>query len=217
MTVAEPFAALCRDCLTRQAAMTLRCSDCGSPRVLAVDRADGLTLAHVDCDAFYASVEKRDRPDLADKPLIIGGGGRRGVVSTACYIARTRGVRSAMPTAQALKLCPEAIVLAPDMRKYASVAKEIRAKMSELTPLVEPLSIDCDDRSSGSAVVSGAFRRWPVVGRWQSRRRAIAPNRIRDHRRLATNRGIRGCRPHRRGRAPALASGARDRRPQGSC
>lgn len=110
--------------------------------MLDLGRSAELTLAHVDCDAFYASVEKRDRPDLADKPLIIGGGGRRGVVSTACYIARTRGVRSAMPMAQALKLCPDAVVLSPDMRKYASVARAIRVKMAELTPLVEPISID---------------------------------------------------------------------------
>ena len=87
-------------------------------------------------------MEKRDDPSLKDKPLIVGGGGRRGVVSTACYIARTRGVRSAMPTATALRLCPEAVVLSPNMAKYSAVGKEIRALMFGLTPLVEPLSID---------------------------------------------------------------------------
>jgi len=109
--------------------------------VAATADAD-LTLAHVDCDAFYASVEKRDNPGLHDKPLIIGGGGRRGVVSTACYIARTSGVRSAMPMAAALKLCPHAVVLPPNMSKYAEVAKQIRLMMFALTPLVEPISID---------------------------------------------------------------------------
>ena len=102
----------------------------------------GLTIAHVDCDAFYASVEKRDRPDLADKPVIVGGGGRRGVVATCCYVARTFGVRSAMPTGRALRLCPHAIVLPPDMAKYARVSRDIRERMQKLTPLVEPLSID---------------------------------------------------------------------------
>jgi DNA polymerase IV len=133
---------LCRDCLFKTSEARPRCPQCGSPRGLALERAVGLTLAHVDCDAFYASVEKRDDPALRDKPLIVGGGGRRGVVSTACYIARTKGVRSAMPTAMALKLCPEAMVLSPNMGKYSAVAREIRDLMSELTPLVEPLSID---------------------------------------------------------------------------
>jgi len=134
---------LCRDCLTTYAAShAARCPRCGSPRRLDLAHARGLALAHVDCDAFYASVEKRDDPSLADKPLIVGGGGRRGVVSTCCYLARIKGVRSAMPTAQALKLCPEAVVLAPNMGKYVGVAREIRALMAEMTPLVEPLSID---------------------------------------------------------------------------
>ncbi len=133
----------CRDCLARSASVgAVRCPACGSPRLLDLSSAAGLTLAHVDCDAFYASVEKRDDPTLADKPLIVGGGGRRGVVATACYLARTAGVHSAMPTAAALKLCPEAVVLAPDMAKYGRVARDIRALMEELTPLVEPLSID---------------------------------------------------------------------------
>ena len=133
---------LCRDCLRKAPVKTTRCPECGSPRRLDLAHAEGLMLAHVDCDAFYASVEKRDDPTLRDKPLIVGGGGRRGVVSTACYIARTKGVRSAMPTATALRLCPEAVVLTPNMAKYSAVASEIRVKMAELTPLVEPLSID---------------------------------------------------------------------------
>jgi DNA polymerase-4 len=100
-----------------------------------------LALAHVDCDAFYATVEKRDNPDIADKPVIIGGG-KRGVVSAACYIARTYGVRSAMPMFMALQLCPSATVIRPDMAKYVRVGREVRQAMLALTPLVEPLSID---------------------------------------------------------------------------
>tara|TARA_R110002020_G_scaffold90356_26_gene220028 strand:- start:2422 stop:3600 length:1179 start_codon:yes stop_codon:yes gene_type:complete len=100
-----------------------------------------LTIAHMDCDAFYASVEKRNDPALADKPVIIGGG-RRGVVSTACYVARIRGVRSAMPMFKALELCPEAVVLSPRMEVYAGISREIRAMMDALTPVVEPLSLD---------------------------------------------------------------------------
>jgi DNA polymerase-4 len=103
---------------------------------------DDLTIAHIDCDAFYAAIEKRDNPAWRDLPLVVGGGGPRGVVSTCCYIARTFGVRSAMPMYQARRLCPEAIVVSPDMQKYALVGGRIRAKMRQLTPLVEPLSID---------------------------------------------------------------------------
>jgi DNA polymerase-4 len=95
----------------------------------------------MDCDAFYATVEKRDNPELADKPVIIGGG-RRGVVSTACYVARIRGVRSAMPMFQAMKLCPDAVVIKPRMQVYAQVSRQIRAMMEELTPAIEPLSLD---------------------------------------------------------------------------
>jgi DNA polymerase-4 len=100
-----------------------------------------LTLAHIDCDAFYATVEKRDNPAIADKPVIIGGG-KRGVVAAACYISRTFGVRSAMPMFKALALCPSAIVIPPDIAKYVRVGREVRGAMQALTPLVEPLSID---------------------------------------------------------------------------
>lgn len=132
--------ALCRDCLT-QFDTGARCPKCRSPRVTRHDELFDLSIAHMDCDAFYASVEKRDNPDLADKPVIIGGG-RRGVVSTACYVARIRGVRSAMPMFQALKLCPDAVVIKPRMSTYADVSKQIRALMEELTPAIEPLSLD---------------------------------------------------------------------------
>ncbi len=131
---------LCRDCLTRFDTAR-RCPACGSPRIVAHPELFDLSIAHMDCDAFYASVEKRDNPELVDKPLIIGGG-RRGVVSTACYIARIKGVRSAMPMFQALKLCPEAVVIKPRMQVYAEASRAIRAMMLDLTPDVEPLSLD---------------------------------------------------------------------------
>ncbi len=131
----------CRDCLAEQKAEGRRCAACGSPRLVRHDELYGLTLAHIDCDAFYASVEKRDNPELADKPVIIGGG-KRGVVSTACYVARIYGVRSAMPMFKALEACPQAVVIRPDMEKYVKVGREVRAMMQELTPLVQPLSID---------------------------------------------------------------------------
>jgi len=100
-----------------------------------------LSIAHMDCDAFYASVEKRDNPALRDQPVIVGGG-QRGVVSTCCYIARIKGVRSAMPMFQALKLCPEAVVVKPRFAAYTEASRAIRAMMEELTPSIEPLSLD---------------------------------------------------------------------------
>jgi DNA polymerase IV len=131
----------CRDCLRNLEFASRRCGDCGSPRLVRHRALPSLTLAHIDCDAFYATVEKRDNPEFADKPVIIGGG-KRGVVSAACYIARTFGVRSAMPMFKALALCPSAIVIRPDMAKYVRVGREVRHAMQALTPLVEPLSID---------------------------------------------------------------------------
>ncbi|MEM6666466.1 MAG: DNA polymerase IV [Pseudomonadota bacterium] len=118
-----------------------RCVACNSVRIVQHAELDALTIAHVDCDAFYAAVEKRDNPDLIDKPVIIGGG-QRGVVSTACYVARINGVHSAMPMFKALKACPGAVVIKPDMKKYVRVGREIRNMMLDLTPLVEPISID---------------------------------------------------------------------------
>ena len=132
--------ALCRDCLTQFDAGR-RCPACASPRVVAHPELFALSIAHMDCDAFYASVEKRDNPSLRDKPVIIGGG-RRGVVSTACYVARIRGVRSAMPMFQALKLCPDAVIIKPRMEAYVEASRAIRAMMEELTPDIEPLSLD---------------------------------------------------------------------------
>ena len=133
--------ALCRDCLT-QFDTGRRCPHCNSPRIIEHPELFSLSIAHMDCDAFYASVEKRDNPDLRDKPVIIGSRHPRSVVSTACYIARIKGVRSAMPMFQALKLCPEAVVIPPRMKAYAEASKAIRAMMDELTPDVEPLSLD---------------------------------------------------------------------------
>ena len=140
-------APFCRDCLAedpRPRALrpgSLRCSRCGSPRLLAHPERDALSIAHIDCDAFFAAVEKRDDPSLLDRPLIIGGA-KRGVVATACYIARTYGVHSAMPMFKALEACPDAVVLRPDMEKYKVAGREVRRLMLELTPLVEPISID---------------------------------------------------------------------------
>ncbi len=134
------MSALCRDCLTAFDTGT-RCPACRSPRVLSHPELYDLSIAHMDCDAFYASVEKRDNPDLADKPVIVGGG-TRGVVSTCCYIARISGVRSAMPMFQALKLCPQAVVVKPRFPAYVEASRAIRAMMEDLTPAIEPLSLD---------------------------------------------------------------------------
>jgi DNA polymerase-4 len=134
---------LCRDC---GATVTVgdsatRCSTCHSPRLISHPELDSLAIAHIDCDAFYASVEKRDDPSLADRPVIVGGG-RRGVVAACCYVARQYGVHSAMPMFKARRACPDAVVIRPNMGKYQAVGREVRALMLETTPLVQPLSID---------------------------------------------------------------------------
>jgi DNA polymerase-4 len=131
----------CRDCLADAPPESARCRTCGSPRLIRHPELATLSIAHVDCDAFYATIEKRDDPALADQPVIVGGG-RRGVVAAACYVARTYGVRSAMPMFEALARCPHAKVVRPDMSKYSRVGREVRQMMFDLTPLVEPLSID---------------------------------------------------------------------------
>jgi DNA polymerase-4 len=131
----------CRDCLSDAADSATRCAACRSPRLARHPELHSLTIAHVDCDAFYATVEKRDNPDIADKPVVVGGG-TRGVVAAACYVARTYGVRSAMPMFEAKRRCPDAIVIKPNMAKYVQVGREVRRAMFALTPLVEPLSID---------------------------------------------------------------------------
>ena len=137
----DSLPSFCRDCLSPVSAAVSRCPACGSPRLVRHPELFALTIAHLDCDAFYAAIEKRDDPSLADKPLIVGGG-KRGVVATACYVARIRGVRSAMPMFQALKACPDAVVVRPNFEKYSAVGRDVRRLMGEMTPLVEPLSID---------------------------------------------------------------------------
>ncbi len=135
--------ALCRDCAALAAALPAggRCAQCGSPRLVAHAELASLSLAHIDCDAFYASVEKRDHPELLDRPVIVGGGAR-GVVLACCYVARLSGIRSAMPMFKALKACPDAVVIRPDMAKYRAVGRAVRELMQATTPLVQPLSVD---------------------------------------------------------------------------
>jgi DNA polymerase-4 len=152
---------LCRDCgalasIEQPTSMPGRCRDCGSPRLLAHPELADLAIAHLDCDAFYATVEKRVRPELAEQPVIVGGG-TRGVVLACCYVARLYGVRSAMPMFKALAACPDAVVIRPDMAKYREVGRAVRVEMRSLTPLVEPLSIDEAFLDlSGTASVHGA-------------------------------------------------------------
>jgi DNA polymerase IV len=130
---------LCRACASE--IETARCGSCGEDQPISHDELSTLSIAHLDCDAFYASIEKRDDPSLQPHPVIVGGG-KRGVVSTCCYVARAYGVRSAMPMFKALKLCPQAKVVHGDMRKYVEEGRIIRHMMQALTPQVEPLSID---------------------------------------------------------------------------
>ncbi len=137
----EFLASACRDCLSRWVGAARACPKCRSVRIVSHPKLFELTVAHIDCDAFYASIEKRDNPELAAQPVIVGGG-KRGVVSTCCYIARTYGVRSAMPMFKALKLCPNAVVIKGRMDLYVQEGHRIREMMQTLTPLVEPVSID---------------------------------------------------------------------------
>jgi len=130
----------CRDCQS-DAGGGGRCVACGSPRLIRHADIATLAIAHIDCDAFYATIEKRDDPSLADKPVVVGGG-KRGVVAACCYVARTYGIRSAMPMFEALRRCPSAVVIKPQIAKYVEVGRAVRRAMFELTPQVEPLSID---------------------------------------------------------------------------
>jgi DNA polymerase-4 len=139
--MADHLKSLCRDCLWSGSETPGRCPVCGGPRMVAHPELDTLAIAHMDCDAFYASVEKRDRPELRDQPVIVGGG-RRGVVTTACYIARLSGVRSAMPMFQAVRLCPKAVIIPPAFQKYRAESRRILDKVRALTPLVQALSLD---------------------------------------------------------------------------
>ncbi|MBV6632311.1 MAG: DNA polymerase IV [Alphaproteobacteria bacterium] len=144
--MATAKAALCRDCtkvfaIAEGQVPPKSCPACGGRRLIHHDEIAELSIAHIDCDAFYAAIEKRDRPELRDKPVIIGGG-QRGVVATACYVARMYGVKSAMPMFKALRNCPDAVVIKPNMEKYTKAGRAIRAMMEGVSPIVEPLSID---------------------------------------------------------------------------
>ena len=137
---------LCRSCRrtaedSAENGNGVQCTGCGSDLLVTHPELLRLSTAHIDCDSFYASVEKRDNPDLAEKPVLVGGR-KRGVVMAACYIARRYGVHSAMPMFKALKACPDAVVIKPDMKKYGIVGREVREMMRGITPLVEPISID---------------------------------------------------------------------------
>ena len=137
-----PTPVLCRDCCAITQLTDDVCERCGSARIVAHPELETLTIAHIDCDAFYASVEKRDRPEIRKQPLIVGHPGGRGVVTTACYIARTFGVRSAMPMYKALEACPDAVVIPPDMAKYKRVSNDIRTIFLAATSVFEPVSLD---------------------------------------------------------------------------
>ncbi|MEX2453907.1 MAG: DNA polymerase IV [Rhodospirillaceae bacterium] len=133
---------LCRTCLVTGFPEDARaCPGCGSDSIVAHPELDRLEIAHLDCDSFYASVEKRDNPELLHRPVLVGGQ-QRGVVAAACYIARQYGVHSAMPMFQAMRKCPDAVVIRPDMVKYGRIGREIRDMMRDVTPMVEPISID---------------------------------------------------------------------------
>ena len=133
--------ALCRDCDTHVADSIEACPNCGSVRIVSHQDLETLSIAHIDCDAFFAAIEKRDNPELKHKPVIVGGG-KRGVVATCCYIARLNGVRSAMPMFKALKACPEAVVVKPRREAYSEASRQIRQKFEALTPKVQMLSVD---------------------------------------------------------------------------
>ena len=158
---ATPLPMLCRDCRSLPAANGGTCPLCGSPRTVAHTELLDLAIAHIDCDAFYAAIEKRDDPSLRGRPVIIGHAGGRGVVTTACYVARRFGPRSAMPMFRALQLCPHAVVIPPDMAKYRRTSEQIRAIFRAATPLVEPVSLDEAylDLSAGTCCRRGRWRR----------------------------------------------------------
>lgn len=131
--------------------------------MIAHAELDRLVIAHLDCDAFYASVEKRDRPELRDVPVIVGGG-HRGVVATACYVARQYGVGSAMPMFKALKACPDAVVIKPDFAKYKHESRRILGALANLTPLIQTLSLDeAWADLSGTERLNGGSPAWQLA------------------------------------------------------
>ncbi|GAB5455029.1 MAG: DNA polymerase IV [Henriciella sp.] len=148
---------MCRDCDTIVSDTSDQCPKCLSYRVVSHPNLETLSIAHIDCDAFFAAIEKRDNPDLKDKPVIVGGG-KRGVVATCCYIARVNGVRSAMPMFKALKACPEAVVVKPRREAYSAASKQIQEKFRSLTPTVQMLSVDEGFLDlAGTTRLTGAF------------------------------------------------------------
>jgi DNA polymerase IV len=143
MTVpVQPRRSLCRDCFTLAYPASGVCRACASARLVAHDEIETLHIAHIDCDAFYAMVEKRDNPELRGRPVIVGHPGGRGVVTTACYVARKFGPRSAMPMYKALQLCPDAVVIQPNMAKYKAASNEIRNIFASISDCIEPVSLD---------------------------------------------------------------------------
>ena len=132
---------VCRDCLSELTTIVAICEHCGSDRIICHSEMGQLSIAHIDCDAFYASVEKNENPNLRDLPVIVGGT-TRGVVATCCYIARIYGVRSAMPISTAKKLCPSAVFLRPRINHYKGISQIIKSKLLKLTPNVEFVSLD---------------------------------------------------------------------------
>jgi DNA polymerase-4 len=141
MPALDRITALCRDCLAEYESDAPTCARCGSDRLIRHVELGRLSIAHIDCDAFYATIEKRDDPSLADKPVLVGGE-KRGVVSTACYIARKYGPRSAMPMFKALQMCPHAVVIKPNMAKYKEVSRQVHKVFETATPMIEALSLD---------------------------------------------------------------------------
>ncbi|MEL6693419.1 MAG: DNA polymerase IV [Pseudomonadota bacterium] len=148
---------MCRDCDTIVSDTAEQCPKCYSYRLVSHPDLETLSIAHIDCDAFFAAVEKRDNPELKNKPVIVGGG-KRGVVATCCYIARLHGVRSAMPMFKALKACPEAVVVRPRREAYSKASRQIQEKFRTLTPTVQMLSVDEGFLDlAGTTRLSGAF------------------------------------------------------------
>ncbi len=145
------------------------------------------SIIHVDLDAFYASVEQRDRPALRERPLIVGGPpASRAVVCAASYAARARGVRSAMPCAQAARLCPEAVFVPPDFPRYAAASAQVRAIFLSSTPLVEPLSLDeayldvsaCHPGVEASTRLAGEIRRRIAAETGLTATAGVGPNKF---------------------------------------
>ncbi len=129
------------DNIVNKANYVIICPKCGSTNIISHNELSSLNIAHIDCDCFFAAVEKRDNNNIIDKPVVVGGG-KRGVVAAACYIARIYGIKSAMPMFKALKACPDLVVIKPNMKKYQQAGLAIRKIMNDITPLVEPISID---------------------------------------------------------------------------